>query len=206
MWLGREWKSDDHNKIMAKYNLPKKYLIFPSQFWIHKNHKRLFEAIALINKNSNIRINLVCTGNTKDSRFPSHIDNLKYIIDRENLQNNIKILGLIPRNEQIQLIRGSAAVITPSLFEGWSAVLNESQSLGKIAFVSDIPMHREQQDCNSIYFNPNDTAHLTKILQDYWPKLIPGPDLRSEKIGIEHYYIKLKNFAHQFKIICNTSI
>lgn len=206
MWLGPTWHSNDHDRIIEKYQIPRKYIIYPSQFWRHKNHKRLFEAIAKVNNDSDNKINLVCTGNTSDWRFPSYFENLQSYIMEQKLQKNIRILGIIPRKEQVQLLRSAAAVVTPSLFEGWSALLDESQSLGKKVFVSDIPMVREQHDQNLIYFDPDNTLDLADKLLAYWPKLIPGPDLKSEKTGLDNYYIKLKIFAEQFSNICNSAI
>ena len=35
----------DPQAIVQKYNLPKKFLMFPSQFWKHKNHQVILDAM-----------------------------------------------------------------------------------------------------------------------------------------------------------------
>ena len=47
--------------VKKKYKLPDNYIFYPAQFWEHKNHIRLLEAIAIL-KNKNLDINLVLVG------------------------------------------------------------------------------------------------------------------------------------------------
>lgn len=206
MWIGPKWYTEDYLNIIRKYNLPRKYLIYPSQFWVHKNHKYLFKAISILKEKCKLNVNLVCTGKTYDSRNPNYFESIKKNIEHSNISDNVKILGLIPRHEQIQLLRCSAGVITASLFEGWSALLDESDSLGKKVIASDIPMHREQQVKNITFFDVSNIYDLIEKLNEIWPKLNPGPEKDSEEIAIEKYYDKLKFFGMQFSEICKSII
>src|SRR5690606_34581615 len=79
--------------------------------------------------------------------------------------DNIKVLGFVPREDQIYLMRKSVAVIQPSLFEGWGTVLEDSRALGKTVILSDIPIHREQQTEYSILFEKENSEHLAKIIK-----------------------------------------
>ena len=73
-----------------------------------------FKNLQLQNK----KFDLVCTGITEDSRFPKYFEDLKKKFNQEILTNKIKILNLIPRSDQIELIKNSLGVIQPSLYEG----------------------------------------------------------------------------------------
>jgi len=130
------------------------------------------------------------------------MEELLSFIKEHDLQENILLLGLIPRFEQIQLLRGAAAMVQPSLFEGYSALLDEAQSLGKRVIVSDIPMHREQQFDNCIFFDPHDTLDLAQKLGDVWPSLLPGPEPDSEAAALTSYSSRLKSFGEKFRDIC----
>jgi len=202
MWLGPAWNFSDYKNVIQKYNLPEKYLIFPSQFWVHKNHKRLFEAVRITIQRAHKDFLLVCTGYPNDHRTPAYMEELHSFIKEHDLQENILLLGLIPRFEQIQLLRGAAAMVQPSLFEGYSALLDEAQSLGKRVIVSDIPMHREQQFDNCIFFDPHDTLDLAQKLGDVWPSLLPGPEPDSEAAALTSYSSRLKSFGEKFRDIC----
>ena len=196
----------NHKRIIQKYKLPQKYLIFPSQFWVHKNHKRLFEAIAKIKHAGHADIHLVCTGYSTDHRYPQHVQKLLEYIDDSNIQNNLSILGFIPRKDQIQLLRSAAAIIQPSLFEGHSSTLVEAQSLGKLGFVSDIPMHRELCREGYIFFDPFNPEDIAGKIGMFWSDLSPGPDLDAEKLALEKYTIKMRIFGKGFSELCNSII
>lgn len=206
MWLGPEWKPRDYETAIQKYHLPRKYLIFPSQFWVHKNHRCLFEAIATVKQRGHNDIRLVCTGYPHDHRNPSFAKGLYSYIENHGLKENIQILGFLPRYDQIQLLRGAAAVVQPSLFEGYSALLDEAHSLGKEIFVSDIPMHREQQVEGFIFFDPYDPLDLADKLESGWPDLSPGPDLYAEKSALKNYTVRLRAFGNRFSEICYSII
>jgi glycosyltransferase involved in cell wall biosynthesis len=201
MWLGPDWLPHDHEAVIEKHNLSRKYFIFPSQFWVHKNHRRLFEAISYLKQKAKMDIQLVCTGHPADFRQPKYVNELLSYIEEQDLGNNIRILGLLPRADQVQLMRGAAAVIQPSLFEGHSALVDEAQSLGKELLISDIPMHREP-NAAGCYFDPYDVQDLAKSLENMWQCLAPGPDMDAEEQAMKKYHMRLKRFGQQFNEIC----
>lgn len=204
MWLGPDWNISDYLEIKEKYNLPDKYLIFPSQFWMHKNHKNLFNAIEILNRKGISDLYLLCTGKKLDNRNPSYFNKLNIYVQEKGLQNNIKIIGLIPRSEQIQMMRIAAAVIIPSLFEGWSALIDEAQSLGKKIIASKIPMHLEQKLDNISFFNPFDSQDIANTIEKNWGKLSPGPDITTEERAKSLYNSKLIKFGTEFSKICQS--
>ena len=133
----------DPGWVCDMYNLPRRYIYLPNQFWKHKNHRLVIEALRLL-KHEYPEIVVVCTGNTADPRNPDHFASLKAAIARHGLRDNIIILGLIPYSHVFPLMRQSLAVLQPSLFEGWSTTVEEAKSVGKPMLLSDIPVHREQ--------------------------------------------------------------
>ena len=52
----------------------------------------------------------------------------------------------------------------PSLFEGWSTVVEDAKCLNKFIFLSDLPVHREQNPANVCFFDPYDEDALTDKL------------------------------------------
>ena len=151
---------------LCKYDLPSKYFICCNQFWRHKNHEVLFRALSLTKGN----VTLVCTGAQEDSRDKEWFLYLKNLLNELGLTQNVPLLGYIPRADQVQLIRGAVAVIQPSLFEGWSTVLEDARGLSKLAIVSEIKVHREQALENVLYFEPNSPLELAYMLDKEWGK------------------------------------
>lgn len=182
---GPDWFAHAPGKAAAAFQLPEKYLIFPAQFWAHKNHALLFEAIRLLRDGGLADICLVCTGFTGDVRNPDHFARLTAWLQRHGLDGNVRILGLLPRTQQIQLVRAAAAVVQPSLFEGWSMLVEDARTLGKRIYVSDLAVHREQQPADAVFFPRHEPEALAELIAADWPDLRPGPDMQREKAARE---------------------
>ena len=147
-----------------KYELQREFLLLPNQFWKHKNHITVFKAIDYLVNIKGKNICLVCTGNTDDYRNKNYFIKLLRFIKENNLQNNIKILGFISRKEQLALMKGSKAVIQPSLFEGWGTVVEDAKALDKKIVMSDINVHYEQKNGKCIIFKKYDSLELANII------------------------------------------
>lgn len=130
--------------VRAAYRLPASYFLVSNQFWIHKSHETAFMALRRV-RDAGHDVHLVCTGNTHDFRWPDHFNNLKDVIEKIKLRDYIHILGLIPKGDQLAVMRESLAVVQPTLFEGGpgGGAVYDAVSMGKPSIVSDIPVNRE---------------------------------------------------------------
>jgi glycosyltransferase involved in cell wall biosynthesis len=178
--INTKWYEEEPADVTAQFDLPGKFLIFPCQYWVHKNHDVLFEAMRILRDRGFSDICLVSTGRTNDFRNPSYFAKLREFLRQHDLDAHVRILGLLPRRQEIQLLRRAVAVVQPSQFEGWSALLEDARALGKRMYVSDIPVHREQQPPNAAFFPLGDAEQLAELVGKDWPDLKPGPDSKSE--------------------------
>lgn len=166
--------------VRRAHNLPQKYLYLPNQFWVHKNHITVLRALALLREREGLEIPLVCTGAQSDRRNAAHFESLQAFMRDNGIDGQVRLLGLLPRREQIAVLRGAAAVVQPSLFEGWSTVVEDVRACGRPIFLSDIPVHREQAPPRATYFAPESAEALAAILTQEWPRLRHGPDQVAE--------------------------
>jgi len=192
-----QWYEADSKEIQRKYCLPDKYFIISNQFWQHKNHLTVFYALKLL-KDSGIEPVVVCTGHIYDYRRPDYSDLILQTIHTSGLSRQIYLLGLIPKNDQIQLVRRSIALIQPSLFEGWSTVVEDARCLGKPLILSDLPVHREQNPPDSRFFDGKSASSLAPVMADYWESLSPGPHFEQESIAREYNVKEVIEFANSF--------
>lgn len=158
------WLDGDPQPILAQYGINGTYLMCCNQFWKHKDHLTIFNALYLLRQRGRI-VQLVCTGDTNDHRHPEHFASLQQFILEHGLTEQVHILGLIDRADQIQLLRAAHAVIQPSLFEGWSTVIEDCRMLGKNVVYSDIPVHMEQAPPAGTPFRASDAEHLALVLE-----------------------------------------
>lgn len=150
-----------------KFGLPARFFHMPNQFWAHKNHRVVFEAVASLRRKG-IDVCVVCTGNVEDSRNPGHVESLKNFIRENDLESSILSLGLIGYKEMLAIMGESLAVINPSRFEGWSTPVEECKSLALPIILSSIPVHVEQAPPGGMYFDPDDHEGLAAILSKVW--------------------------------------
>lgn len=186
--------NSDEEKILGKYNVDKdNYFFCGNQFWVHKNHMTLFKSIKRL-KDEGYSPTLLCTGNPKDNRAVGYYEKLLQYIEDHHLQENIRLLGLIDRNDQLTLMKNCKAVIQPSLFEGWNTSIEEAKAMNKLMIVSDLNVHKEQVERNSLFFKRNDANDLADKM-----RIIIDGNFTEENYD---YSISIKESAETFmKII-----
>ena len=179
------------------YHLPHWFIYLPNQFWKHKNHDVVVQALALV-KAQHPEITVVCTGNTMEYRDPLYFAELLATISTLGLRNNLILLGFIPHAHIFQLMRQSLAVLQPSLFEGWSTTVEETKSVGKQIILSDIPVHREQDPPQAVLFDPHDPEALADCLVMTFDEKSPGPDYELETLARERLPTRTREFGQTF--------
>ena len=147
--------------LRRKYSLPDRYIYLPNQFWVHKNHTIVIEALALLQARGPT---VVATGHTNDPRHPGHFENLIGRVKALGIAGRFLSLGVVPYQDVLGLLAHSDAVINPSRFEGWSTTVEEALSFRKPLILSDIPVHREQTEDQAEYFSPDDSQALATLL------------------------------------------
>lgn len=188
-----ELNENNKNNVFKKYDIKDDFFYMPNQFWKHKNHMTVFKAVNELKKDG-IQICVVCTGHLADYRNKTYIDEIKNFIKINNLEKNIKLLGLVEYEDVFALIKFSKAVINPSLFEGWSSTVEECKSVEKNMILSDLDVHKEQYP-NATFFERNSVESLKNQLKNYKEQ-----DLN---YNLESLDIRTKKFADTYVSICN---
>ena len=187
-------------QVSATYDLPKKYFYVPNQFWKHKNHICVLNAIALLKKQG-VDVNVVFSGSKSDYRDNSFFSEILDIIQKYNIQQNVRLLGVIKLTEVYYLMRHCVSIINPSLFEGSSSTVEEAKSIGKNIILSDLNVHREQNPMNALYFSPHDCEQLAVILKEKWNNSQGGPDFDLEVTARGAMLDRMKSFGENYKKI-----
>ena len=176
-------------EIRVKYDLPLHYYMISNQFHKHKNHKVVFEAVAELKKKG-IKVSIGITGRFPDEPDSPYMKELHDIINKNDLKSSIKFLGLIPRDDQFLLMKYAKAIIQPSLFEGWSTVIEDARSLQVPVIASNLNVNIEQLAEKGTYFEPHNVAQLVSILENY-------PDRDYSKQLYDSYENRMKAAAYE---------
>ncbi len=163
--LSNSYQKKSIEQLLVKFGIQTPYLIAPNQFWQHKNHLLILKAVNEL-KQKGLSYTILFTGNEHDYRNKEYVTTLKKYCSDNGIEKYILFLGFIDRDEQLQLINHSVAVVQPSLFEGWSTVVEDAKALNKYLILSDLPVHTEQAKYNVSFFDRTSHTDLARKIEE----------------------------------------
>lgn len=137
--------------VLAKFGLEKDgYLIYPANFWPHKNHKVLLTAFGIHRaSHPGSRLKLVLTG--ADTGLAPEI---KEAAQTMGLGAWVIFTGFVSDQDLAGLTVGAKALIFPSLFEGYGMPVAEAMSLGRPVLCANLTSLPEVGGEAVLYFDP----------------------------------------------------
>ena len=149
--------------VVHRFGLPERYLFYPAQFWMHKNHVRLIEALALIKRENGLEIPIVFVGSKKNAykRTMTRISEL-------GLSRQVMYLGYVSEEELIGLYKNPRALIMPTFFGPSNIPQLEAFLLGCPVITSDVPGIREQVGDAAILVDPSSVESIAAGISDVW--------------------------------------
>jgi glycosyltransferase involved in cell wall biosynthesis len=149
---------------------------------------------------------VVSCGNSTDFRDPSYGPLVIRRIAELDLDEDFRVLGVVPRTDAWGLLRASSAVLNPSLYEGWSTSVEEAKSIGAPLVISDLPVHREQRPHVAYFFDPLDPESIADALGSAWDELPSGPRPDEERRAAAELIPRRQAFADRFVELANEAI
>jgi glycosyltransferase involved in cell wall biosynthesis len=157
--------SDAISDIRKKYGIRADFLIYPAQFWPHKNHINLLIALAILNRKIGKTIDMVFTGSDK-----GNADHVLEKINELGLHDQVHMLGFVPREDLKALYSKARALTFPSFFGPDNIPPLEAFALGCPVTASRVSGAEEQLGDAALLFdpaNPDDIASaILTILED----------------------------------------
>lgn len=154
--------------VADSYGLPEHFFFMPNQFWRHKNHGLVLDALIILRERGK-QIVVAASGKQVDPRAPGYFATFQGRLEQDGLQGMFRLLGMIPYPHLASLMRASTALLNPSLFEGWSTTVEEARSMGTPMLLSDLDVHREQMGEDAFYFDRHSAQSLADALDGFVP-------------------------------------
>jgi len=183
--------------VAKQYELPEKFFLLANQFSHHKNHPVVFEAVRQL-RDEGVPVVVACTGSTFGFRGSDYLESIVEFLQKHELGDAVRILDLIPRADQVALMRRSAAILQPSRFEGWSTVVEDAKTLGKPLLVSDLPVHREQAPHGATFLSCDDTTAWANAMRVTWTARTLGPHIAEEAQGARRLEVAMRKTGETF--------
>ncbi|MCX7114379.1 MAG: glycosyltransferase family 1 protein [Gammaproteobacteria bacterium] len=168
-----------NHSLLKKLNLfSQRYLIYPANFWKHKNHQALFTAFAIAKEQQlDPTIKLVCTG-TPNAHSQWLLDSIKAM----KLDNNIVLTGYLSHTELASLLMQAKGMIFPSLYEGFGIPVIEAFAHQIPVACSNLSALPEAAQTAAIIFNPKNPADIAEAILQL-ARLSPDERLLSIESG-----------------------
>jgi glycosyltransferase involved in cell wall biosynthesis len=148
-------------RTLASYDIPDRFALYPAMSFPHKNHLRLFEALALLRDRYGISLPLVCTGRRYDPHWPV----VQAAVERLGLQDQVRLLGPVPASVLAALYTRATMLVFPSLFEGLGLPVLEAMSYGLPVLAADATCLPEVAVDAALYFNGRDVEAIAGVLR-----------------------------------------
>ena len=145
------------------------YLLYPARPWKHKNHARLYEAFALL-RDEHPQLRLVLTGEGDFGSAPPAVE----------------VRGRVSTSELVALYRGAAALVFPSLYEGFGMPVVEAMACGCPVAASNVTSLPEIAAGAARLFDPRSVDDIAAAVDEV---------LRERKTWVERGLERAKHFT-----------
>jgi len=135
-----------------------RYLLYAGGISPHKDVETLVDAYARLPREG---LRLVLVG-ALDDAYLSSAGSVRARIEEHGLTGDVLLPGFVSDDALASLYTGAAAVVLPSLAEGFGLPAVEAAACGAPVVLSDIPAHRETLGTEALFFPPRDAARLAE--------------------------------------------
>lgn len=154
-------RAENDKAILDRLKLsPRRYLIYPANFWKHKNHEMLLTAFGMAcHDGLAADIKLVCTG-APGARQEWLINAAQTM----NLGDRVLFPGYLPNAELAVLMANCTGMVFPSLYEGFGLPVIEAMAAGVPVACSNTASLPEVAADAAILFDPRIPTQIAEAM------------------------------------------
>jgi glycosyltransferase involved in cell wall biosynthesis len=144
-------------------SLPQDFILFPANYWKHKNHDRLLQALRLLRDEYGLCVDAVFTGFEQSNGYQ--------LVDKAQeygIAEQVHPLGYISIEELAYLYRRAQMLVFPSLFEGFGIPLVEAMAAGCPIVTSNTTSIPEVVGDAAILFDPTVPGEIAAAIKRVW--------------------------------------
>lgn len=146
----------------SRYTLPSRFIFYPAQFWQHKNHDRLLQAMAMVRKECP-DINLVLAGAMR-----YEYQRLVRRAEELGLHDRVLFTGYVPDADLPEFYRRAKALVMPTFFGPTNIPPLEAFALGCPVAVSGVYGIPEQVGDAALLFDPCSVQEMATTIRSLW--------------------------------------
>jgi glycosyltransferase involved in cell wall biosynthesis len=147
-------------------DLPARFALMPAQYWPHKNHGRVIEAVAELRRRG-LDIAVICTGQ-REGECAVHAERMRAAAEAAGVGDLVRQTGLVDRETLAGLYARSTMVIAATLYDPGSFPVMEALALGKPLIASNVTSIPETVGDAALLFDPESTTELADAMELLW--------------------------------------
>jgi len=179
---------------LSNIKLPNEYICSAGRPSFQKNLEMLIEAIFYVKKSVK-NVHLVLLGSGSSTPYLLKIEKM---IEKRNLENNIRLVSWLKREEALRIINDSVLYLSSSRYEGLPYSIIESLSLSKPCIVTNVDGNKDlvKDNYNGFLIDINDSKTMAnKIISIFKNKEeLKRMSNNARSIFLENYDIE-KNIS-----------
>ena len=169
---------DERASVLRRYGLSGGFLFYPAQFWPHKNHLRLIQALAHLKHTIGLTPLLVLSGSHSGSLRRHTFSAAMRAARALGVDTQVRHLGFVPDESMSALYAEAAGLVMPTFFGPTNIPVLEAFAMGCPVVTSDIRGIREQTDGAAILVDPRNPEAIADGLR----RLLTASNGRAELI------------------------
>ena len=151
---------EDVERVRRTFQLPEQFALYPAMTFPHKNHLRLFEALAILRDRHGTRLPLVCTGRP----YEPHWQAVQRSVEQHHLNDQVWLLGAVSDETLAAIFKAASLLVFPSLFEGLGLPVLEALEVGLPVIASNATCLPEVAGDAALYFDGTRTESIVDAL------------------------------------------
>lgn len=148
--------------VRELYDLPERFIVYPAQFWEHKNHSTLIRALRIL-RDGGIEVPLVLAGGKKNA-----YDSVIREIQNLRVDDLVTVLGYVPDEHVVALYKTAVALAFVSLIGPTNIPPLEAMALGCPLICSDAYAMPEQVGSGGLLVDASDASKLADAIRTVW--------------------------------------
>lgn len=190
---------------LNKLQLPKRFALYPAKTWAHKNHIRLFQALAVLRDENRLVIPLVCTGKPVDSS----VESIRRELVSLGMSEQVYFTGFLDDDSMRHLYARADLMIFPSLFEGLGIPVLEAMASGAPVVCSQASCLPEIAGAAAVYFDPYSVEDMAAKIAMVWGDSALRSDLKRRgyaNIASFSWIEAARSFRVAYKLVANRQL
>jgi glycosyltransferase involved in cell wall biosynthesis len=167
-YLGLDVSESERQRVRRSYKLPDRYFFYPAQFWPHKNHLRIIQALGLLEERHHMKIPVVFCGSHSGGIRERNFNEIMSLASGLGLEKDIQYLGYVPDEDMSGVYAAAVALVMPTFFGPTNIPILEAWAFGCPVLTSDIRGIREQVGDAAILVDPRSVEAIADGIYRLW--------------------------------------